>query len=68
MLRLREIREKRGMSQVALASLVCVAQGYISDLENGKCFPSFDVLVRLAKALECSLDELVDVNADPAAF
>lgn len=67
MLKLREIRESRGMTQAALASLVCVAQGYISDLEKGKCLPSFDVLVRLAKALECSLDELVDVNADPAA-
>jgi len=63
MLRLREIREKRGMSQVALASLVCVAQGYISDLENGKCSPSFEVLVKLARALECSLDELVDVES-----
>ncbi|MBP5295176.1 MAG: helix-turn-helix transcriptional regulator [Lachnospiraceae bacterium] len=67
MLRLREIRKNRGLSQSALAKLVGVEQGSLSDLESGKRFPSFGLLIRLAKALECSLDELVDVNADPAA-
>jgi len=67
MLRLREVRESRGMTQAVLASLVGVAQGYISSLENGNYTPSFEVLIRLARVLKCSLDELVDVNADPAA-
>lgn len=67
MLRLREIRKQRGMTQCALASAAKVAQGVISDLENGRCYPSFKLLLRLAKVLECSLDELVVMEDEPVA-
>ena len=67
MLRLREVRESRGMTQAVLASLVGVGQGYISALENGNFTPSFEVLIKLARALDCSLDELVDRDATPTA-
>lgn len=63
MLRLREVREARNLSQADLARLAGVAQCHISDLERGRRKPSFEVLVRLAKALECSLDDLVDLRA-----
>ena len=63
LLRLKTIREKRGLTQTALASLVGVAQGYISSLEAGLYSPSLEVLVKLALSLNCSLDELVDVEA-----
>ncbi len=63
MLKLREVRKSRGLSQTALAELVKVNQGYVSDLENGNRVPSFDVLIRLARALKCSLDELVDMES-----
>ena len=67
MLRLREMREKRGMTQVSLATAVGVAQGYISALENGLYSPSFEILIKLAKALNCSLDELVDMDSEASA-
>ena len=66
MLRLREMREKRHLTQEALASLVGVGQGYISSLENGLYSPSFEVLIKLARVLQCSLDELVDLEAASA--
>ena len=59
MLRLREIRKDRKMTQEALASLVGVSQGYISSLEDGSCSPGFDVLIRLSKALNCTIDEMI---------
>ena len=67
MLRLEELRRLRKMTQISLAQKVGITQGHLSDLENGNCFPSFDVLIRLARALECSLDELVDIEAYPVA-
>ena len=66
MLRLKEIRESRKMTQVVLAGAVGVAQGYISSLENGLYSPSFEILIKLADALNCSLDELVD-RSNPAS-
>ena len=67
MLRLREIRKSRKLSQVALAKLVDTDQGYVSDLESGKRTPSLAFLIRLARALECSLDDLVDMDAVTAS-
>ncbi len=67
MLRLREVRKDRGLSQASLAALVNLNQGYISDMENGNRSPSLDVLVRLALSLGCTLDELVDMKAHPNA-
>ena len=63
MLKLKEIRESRKMTQAVLAARVGVAQGYLSSLENGVYNPSFEVLIRLAKALECKLDDLVDLDS-----
>lgn len=67
MLKLREIRVQRKMTQMVLAQRVGVAQGVISDIENGRCYPSFKLLVKLARALECSMDELVDLSEDSVA-
>ena len=67
MLRVLEIRKSRGFSQAVLAKKVGIEQGSLCDIERGRRKPSFDVLIRLALALECSLDELVDLSAYPAA-
>ena len=57
MLRLKEIRKSRGLTQKELASRVGIAQGYLSSLETGVYLPGLEVLVKLALVLECSLDE-----------
>ena len=67
MLRLTEMRKKRNMTQTELARAIGIAQPSVSDLENGISKPSFDTLIRIARVLECSLDELVDLGSDSAA-
>lgn len=67
MLRLEELRKKQGLTQEALASKVGVTQGHISGLENETYMPSFDLLIKLAQVLDCSLDELVDMKSNSAA-
>lgn len=58
-LNLYEIRRQRGMSQVELAKRSGVSHGYISELENNLKSPTINILCKLAKALNCTLDELV---------
>lgn len=66
-LRLREMRKSRGMTQTQLANAVGIKQPSLSSLENGVTEPALKTLIKLAKALECSLDELVDQNDDSVA-
>lgn len=63
MINARKIRKQRGLKQCELARMVGLEQGSLSDIENEKKKPSFDVLIRLAIALNCSLDELVDLHS-----
>jgi transcriptional regulator with XRE-family HTH domain len=63
MLRVAELRKKRNMTQAELARAVGIAQPSLSDLENGNTNPAFETLIKLAKVLECSLDELVDLES-----
>jgi len=58
---LKDLRKKRGLTQIELAKRAKITQPYIVDLERGdKLNPSLDVLRRLAKALKCSISELVE--------
>jgi len=51
-MRLRTLREKRGLTQVQLGEKAQLSQEYIARLETGtKANPSLDVLLRLAKGL-----------------
>lgn len=52
-------REKKGLSQFQLGKLVGVTDKAISKWENGDAKPRFDNLMRLAMALDISLDELM---------
>ena len=57
---LKERREAKGMSQMALAKVARVGRTYIVKLESGdKKNPSLDVLKRLAKALGVDVTELL---------
>jgi transcriptional regulator with XRE-family HTH domain len=59
--RLRELRDKHGLSQQALADAADVRQATVSDLESGKARRiAFDVLDRLARALRVEPGELIE--------
>lgn len=55
---LRGLRKARGLTQAALADMVGVHQTMISQLEQGSRKFSFDLALRLAKALNVSVIEL----------
>jgi len=56
---MKKVRAKKKLSQGALARLLEVDKGYISNIENGKKNPTLATIQRLADALGVSADELL---------
>lgn len=48
-------RRENNLSQEQLAEMADITQSYISRIELGKEFPSFELLERIASALDCEL-------------
>jgi transcriptional regulator with XRE-family HTH domain len=59
-MRLKELREDRGLTQEKLAKLAGVSRAYLSRLEMGRHDPPLSLLRRLAKALKAKPSALVD--------
>lgn len=59
MLRLRELREYRGLSQVEVAEKLGVSRQSYNFYENGKRDPNTEILKTMADFFEVSLDCLV---------
>lgn len=57
--KLKELRTIKGISQQELADMLGIRQEQISRYESGVQEPTLDKLVKLAQALELTLDELV---------
>jgi len=58
---LKKIREKKGLSQDRLAKLADVANNTIIKIEQGEnANPTLDTLKKIAKALEVSIDDLIN--------
>lgn len=58
---LRELREKKGMTQHALGVASGLTDAYISNMENGFAVPSLTTVLRLAAAMDCKVTVLVSV-------
>ena len=56
---MKKVRTKKKLSQGALARLLEVDKGYISNIESGKKNPTLATIQRLADALGVSADELL---------
>jgi transcriptional regulator with XRE-family HTH domain len=64
--RLEQWRKSRFYSVRQLAKLAGVKPNTVSDIENGKTkLPKRETMENLAKALNVSLDELVDEMPEP---
>jgi transcriptional regulator with XRE-family HTH domain len=59
-MRLKRLREARGLTQEHLAKRSGVSHGYLARLEIGMHDPSLSTLAKLAKALKVSVAELVN--------
>lgn len=57
--RIREIREKRNMTQEQLAKAARISKGFLSDVENNKRNVSSETLLRIANCLGASVDYLL---------
>ena len=61
--KLKEERNKKGVTAAEVAKSLGLTQGAISQFENGIKYPSTGVLVALAKYYGVSLDYLVGIDA-----
>ena len=59
MLKLKELRKSKGISQQRLADELCISQQSVNKYENNISFPSLDMLLKIAKYFEVSVDYLV---------
>lgn len=57
--RLKELREKRGYTQISLQMQTGIEQALLSKFENGERIPPTETLVRLAEFYNVSIDYIL---------
>ena len=62
--KIKLIRYKYNLSQDELAKVLDINRNYLSRIENNKSLPDTDILIRLAKNFNISIDNLLDINLD----
>lgn len=57
--RIKDLRNARRMTQAEFAERINVTKSTVSAYENGTRFPSYDVLIRIARLFKVSTDNLL---------
>ena len=57
---IRRLRKDKEFTQKELAMLVDVTESMISQYESGKKMPSYETLLKLGEALDCSVSDILD--------
>jgi transcriptional regulator with XRE-family HTH domain len=65
--RLARLRKEQGLTQIELGAKTDLSQVLISDYERGRLQPSPDTLIKMAKALGVTADELLGLKGKPAS-
>ncbi len=60
--RIKEVRNLRKMPQTVLAEKCGITDSYLSYIECGKKAPSLEVIIKIARALDTSVDSLLEGN------
>lgn len=68
MSRLKELRKKRGYTQIKMYHLTGIDQSDYSKLENGRRYFTFEQCRRLALALDTSMDYLAGLTDEEAPY
>ena len=55
---IRELRKKKGINQIELSRILKIHRQQISFYETAKNIPSLDVVIMIAKALDCSVADI----------
>lgn len=66
-MRIKELREKAGLTQMQIAEHMGVDQAAVHRWEIGKAMPRAAKLPELAELLHCTIDELYSRDSPPAA-
>ncbi|MBQ4272778.1 MAG: helix-turn-helix transcriptional regulator [Clostridia bacterium] len=61
-MRLRELREERGLTQQAIAELLSVKQNTYSQYENDRRQLPIDMLIKLARFYKVSTDYILELE------
>lgn len=59
--KLKELRTSQKMTQQQLGERIGVAKSVVSYYESGDRYPSYDVLIKIARVFHTSTDYLLDV-------
>ena len=57
--KLREIRQKKGYTQHALAEIAGIGNVYLGEIERGIKMPSLNIFIKLIEALDVSADYIL---------
>ena len=64
-MRLRELRKRRGISQIKLAMDLCTTQNTISRYETGDREPGITDLIKISNYFNVSVDYLLGLTDNP---
>jgi transcriptional regulator with XRE-family HTH domain len=59
-MRIQKVRDERRLSQEVLAKRAGISRGYLARLETGRHDPTLSTLIKIAKALQVKVGELVE--------
>ena len=62
--RIRELRQKKELSQEELARLLGVDRSAVAKWETGSNYPRAEKMMAMAKIFGCTLDELMSESSD----
>lgn len=65
--KLQELRATRGLTQEEVASSLEISNKTLSKWENGSSEPSLDMLIKLSKYYETSIDSLLGLKTSPTS-
>jgi putative transcriptional regulator len=64
--KLKVFRAMRDLTQGQLAELVEVTRKSVNSIENGHFVPSTELSLRMARALNCTVEDLFQLPEDPS--
>ncbi len=60
--RIQEIRKSKNIKQAEFAEMIDVDPKHMSKIECGRCFPSFELLDRIAEKLDIPVAKFLEVE------
>lgn len=61
-LKLRQLREERGLGLKELSELAGISASYVNEIEKGKKYPKADKILQLSEALQVPYDDMVSLK------